>query len=76
MFPKKRSRQRKLSLQQLKKKLNLWQTNYKIRRHLMVLMGSEGGQTDPNVDIPRLLNLYAKDKLTLDDLITHRFPLT
>ena len=42
----------------------------------MVLMGSEGGQTDPNVDIPRLLNLYAKDKLTLDELITHQFPLT
>ena len=41
-----------------------------------VLMGSEGGQTDPNVDIPRLLKLYAKGKLTLDELITHRFPLT
>ena len=41
-----------------------------------VLMGSEGGQTNPNEDIPRLLKLYAKGKLKLDELITHRFPLS
>ncbi len=39
------------------------------------LMDSEGGMTDPSVDIPRYLNLYRQDKLKLDDLITHRFPL-
>ena len=40
-----------------------------------VLMGSDGGQTNPTVDIPRYLSLYCKGKLKLDRLITHRFPL-
>jgi S-(hydroxymethyl)glutathione dehydrogenase/alcohol dehydrogenase len=41
-----------------------------------VLTGCEGGSSDPNVDIPRYLNLYAKGKLDLDRLITHRHPLS
>jgi len=40
-----------------------------------VLTGCEGGQSNPPVDIPRYLRLYQAGKLTLDDLITHRFPL-
>ena len=41
-----------------------------------VLTGCEGGSCDPNVDIPRYLNLYAKGKLDLNRLITHRHPLS
>ncbi len=40
-----------------------------------VLMGSDGGQTNPTEEIPRYLDLYRKGKLKLDKLITHRFPL-
>lgn len=36
---------------------------------------SNGGNTDPNVDIPRYLDLYREGKLNLEDLITHRFSL-
>jgi Zn-dependent alcohol dehydrogenase len=36
---------------------------------------SNGGNTDPNTDIPRYLNLYRAGKLNLDDLITHHFSL-
>jgi S-(hydroxymethyl)glutathione dehydrogenase/alcohol dehydrogenase len=39
------------------------------------LMASDGGQTNPNEDIPKYLNLYTKGKLKLDSLITHRFAL-
>jgi S-(hydroxymethyl)glutathione dehydrogenase/alcohol dehydrogenase len=39
-----------------------------------VLTGSEGGSTDPTVDIPRYLKLYQRGKLKLDRLITHRMP--
>ena len=39
------------------------------------LIGSEGGQCDPAADIPKYLNLYARGKLKLDELITHRFTL-
>lgn len=42
----------------------------------MTVMDSEGGQTQPHVDIPRYLNLYREGKLELDTLITHRYPLT
>lgn len=41
-----------------------------------VLMDSEGGQTNPTVDIPRYLNLYQLGKLKLESLITHRFQLS
>lgn len=40
-----------------------------------ILMDSQGGQTNPTVDIPRYLNLYQKGKLNLDKLITHSFKL-
>ncbi len=40
-----------------------------------VLMDSQGGLTNPTVDIPRYLNLYKTGKLLLDKLITHRFNL-
>lgn len=39
-----------------------------------VLIGCEGGNTEPTVDIPRYLNLYRKGKLDLGRVITHRYP--
>jgi S-(hydroxymethyl)glutathione dehydrogenase / alcohol dehydrogenase len=39
------------------------------------LVGSHGGETRPDDDIPRYLKLYGLGKLQLDRLITHRFPL-
>ena len=39
------------------------------------LTGCEGGQTDPAVDIPRYLRLFAEGKLSLAPQITHRYPL-
>lgn len=40
-----------------------------------ILIDSQGGQTEPNRDIPRYLNLYKNDKLKIDQLITHNFTL-
>ena len=39
------------------------------------LIDSEGGKTDPTVDIPRYLKLYESGKLELDKLITNRYKL-
>lgn len=39
------------------------------------VMDSQGGLTEPAIDIPRYATLYAVGKLCLDDLITHRIPL-
>ena len=39
------------------------------------LIGSHGGDTRPDVDIPRYLQLYGLGKLKLDEQISHRFPL-
>ena len=39
------------------------------------IMDSQGGLTNPNIDIPLYLNLYLEGKLRLDDMISHRFPL-
>ncbi|HMG72607.1 MAG TPA: zinc-binding dehydrogenase [Pyrinomonadaceae bacterium] len=39
------------------------------------LTDSQGGGTDPAVDIPRYLDLYRLGKLKLDRLMTHRFTL-
>ena len=39
------------------------------------MFASQGGLTNPTVDIPRYLNLYKKGKLNLDKLITHTFEL-
>ena len=39
------------------------------------LIDSEGGQTNPDIDIPRYIELYRNRKLKLDSLITHEFNL-
>lgn len=39
------------------------------------IIGSHGGDTNPDVDIPRYINLYRLGWLKLDEQITHRFPL-
>jgi S-(hydroxymethyl)glutathione dehydrogenase / alcohol dehydrogenase len=39
------------------------------------IIGSHGGDTTPDVDIPRYLDLYRLGKLKLDELISARFPL-
>lgn len=36
---------------------------------------SEGGNTDPNIDIPIYLRMYKAGMLKLKELITHRYPL-
>ncbi|MFC1516308.1 zinc-binding dehydrogenase, partial [Thermodesulfobacteriota bacterium] len=36
-----------------------------------ILTGSHGGSVDPHIEIPRLINLWRANKLTLDGLITH-----
>jgi S-(hydroxymethyl)glutathione dehydrogenase/alcohol dehydrogenase len=48
-----------------------------MRRHYCgkTLLDSQGGLTNPVIDIPRYLNLYRDGKLKLDNLITHHFPL-
>ena len=40
-----------------------------------MIIDSQGGLTNPSVDIPHYLDLYRTGKLKLDELITHRFPL-
>jgi S-(hydroxymethyl)glutathione dehydrogenase/alcohol dehydrogenase len=40
-----------------------------------LLIGSHGGETRPDEDIPRYLDLYRRGKLKLDEMISHRFPL-
>jgi S-(hydroxymethyl)glutathione dehydrogenase / alcohol dehydrogenase len=39
------------------------------------LIGSHGGDTVPDIDIPRYVELYKLGKLRLDELITNRFGL-
>ena len=39
------------------------------------LMGTWGGETDPDKDIPAYLKAYVRGVLPLDRMITHRFPL-
>jgi S-(hydroxymethyl)glutathione dehydrogenase / alcohol dehydrogenase len=39
------------------------------------ILDSQGGLTNPTLDIPRYLRLYSNGSLKLDKLITHRFPL-
>jgi S-(hydroxymethyl)glutathione dehydrogenase/alcohol dehydrogenase len=36
------------------------------------ILGSWGGATDPDRDIPRYVDLYMRGKLNIDPLITHR----
>ena len=40
-----------------------------------VLTGSHGGDAVPDLEIPRYIRLMEADKMTLDGLITHEFPL-
>jgi len=40
-----------------------------------IIKGSLYGSTRPHVDIPRLIDLYVKKKLKLDELITRTYPL-
>ncbi len=40
-----------------------------------VLKGSHGGDSHPHQDIPRLIRLVQQNKLRLEGLITHEFPL-
>lgn len=39
------------------------------------LVGSHGGETRPDIDIPRYIQLYKLGRLKLREQITHRFPL-
>jgi len=39
------------------------------------IIGSHGGATNPDIDIPRYIGLYKRGLLKLDEQITHRFPL-
>jgi S-(hydroxymethyl)glutathione dehydrogenase/alcohol dehydrogenase len=39
------------------------------------IIGSHGGETKPEVDIPRYVQLYKLGKLKLDEQISHRFGL-
>ncbi len=39
------------------------------------LLDSQGGLTNPRVDIPRYADLYRTGRLQLDSLVTHTFPL-
>ena len=38
-----------------------------------IIKGSQGGDSNPSVDIPRYLNLYNNGAFTLTRMITHRF---
>ena len=40
-----------------------------------ILTGSHGGSIDPGLAIPRLTRLMQAGKLSLDNLVTHEFPL-
>jgi S-(hydroxymethyl)glutathione dehydrogenase/alcohol dehydrogenase len=40
------------------------------------VVGSHGGETKPDRDIPRYLGLHARGQLKLEEQITHRFPLS
>lgn len=40
-----------------------------------VLKGSEGGSCVPALDIPRIINLVQKGRVSLDGLVTHEFAL-
>ena len=40
-----------------------------------ILTGSEGGSSIPDIEIPRYIRLMEANKMTLDGLISHEFPL-
>ena len=39
------------------------------------LKATQGGSTNPSIDIPRYLQLFVHNRLSIKDLITHRFTL-
>lgn len=39
------------------------------------IRGSWGGESNPDIDIPRFAELYLEGQLPLENLITHRYPL-
>jgi S-(hydroxymethyl)glutathione dehydrogenase/alcohol dehydrogenase len=39
------------------------------------ILGSKLGSTRPEIDIPKLLDLYGKGRLKLDELVSGRYPL-
>lgn len=39
------------------------------------IVGSWGGETDPDRDFPKYVELYLSGKLKLDKILTHRYPL-
>ena len=39
------------------------------------IIDSQGGLTNPTVDIPRYILLWRQRKLRFENIITHRFPL-
>ena len=41
-----------------------------------ILTGSHGGDSIPDIDIPRYIRLINQKKMTLENLITHEFKLT
>jgi S-(hydroxymethyl)glutathione dehydrogenase/alcohol dehydrogenase len=41
-----------------------------------ILTGSHGGDSVPDIDIPRYIRLLNQKKMTLENLITHEFKLT
>ena len=53
------------------------QTFPNFRQHYCgkTIIDSQGGLTNPTVDIPRYVKMYQSGKLDLNSLITHRFPL-
>ena len=40
------------------------------------ILGCKLGSARPQIDIPRLLNLYRDGRLKLDELVSHRYPLS
>ncbi len=40
-----------------------------------ILKGSHGGSVSPDIEIPRLIKLVAENKMRLEGLVTHTFPL-
>ena len=40
------------------------------------ILGSKVGATRPQIDLPRLLGLYRDGRLKLDELVSHRYPLS
>lgn len=53
----------------------LWLRKFLQHYRGKTMLDSQGGLTNPTIDIPRYCELYRTGKLKFDGLITHRFPL-